>query len=183
RFDAIVFASANALRHAGRALAGYAALPAYAVGEVTAAAARDAGFTIAATGSGGAQELLPHLAGDGRRCVLRLAGAAHVPLSSPPEIAMTTVVVYAAFPLPLPDDAVEALRGGAGVVLLHSGEAARRFAAECTRAGLERGRLALACLAPRIADAAGAGWRAVGVAEHTDEVALLALAARMCQTD
>ncbi|MET0181188.1 MAG: uroporphyrinogen-III synthase [Novosphingobium sp.] len=180
-FDAILFASANALRHAGPALADLAALPAYAVGEATAAAARSAGFVVAATGSGGAQELVPCLARDGRRRVLRLAGAAHVALSPPATMTITTIVVYAARPLPLAGEAIDALRRG-GVTLLHSAEAARRLAAECTRAGLERGRVALACLAPRIAQAAGPGWRFVAVAERTDEAALLALAVRMCQT-
>jgi uroporphyrinogen-III synthase len=79
------------------------------------------------------------------------------------------------------------LGGGAGllaqpcVVALHSGEAARHFAAECTRLGLARGQIALACLAPRIAAMAGSGWQAVEISAMRRDQPLLALAHQMCQ--
>ncbi len=177
RFDAMLLGSANAVRHGGAALAKYLALPVYAVGATTAAAARDAGFTIAACGEGGLQKLLPQLVADGRTRVLRLSGEAHVALDPPPEVGIETAVVYAARALPLPADAVPP---EGAVVVLHSGEAARHFAVECDRLGLDRSRIALACLAPRIADAAGEGWAAKRVAP-TDEAALLALARDLCQ--
>ena len=68
------------------------------------------------------------------------------------------------------------------VVLLHSAAAARHLAELCTQDGIDRATIALACLGPRIAEAAGAGWREVGVASRPDDAALLALAARMCQS-
>ena len=182
RFDAVLLGSANALRHGGGGLDRYKALPVYAVGATTAAAARQAGFAVAVTGEGGLQALLPQLAADGCSRVLRLSGEAHVPLDPPPGVTVETAVVYAARPLPLPAAAVPP---GGCVVALHSGEAARHFAAECARLGLDRATIALACLAPRVAEAAGAGlqgggWAKVRVAP-TDEVALLALARDMCQ--
>ena len=179
-FDAVLIGSANASRHGGLALARYAALPAYVVGQTTAEAARQAGFAIAAIGSGGLQALAGRLAKDGRRRVLRLAGAEHVPLTIPPDTAIATVVVYEARPLPLSATSA-ALLGEDTVVMLHSAAAARHFAGECARLGIPRASTALACLGPRIAAAAGEGWASVASVERPNETTLLALAARMCQ--
>lgn len=179
-FDAVLIGSANALRHGGQALAGYAALPAYVVGEATAEAARVGGFTVAATGTGGLQNLLDRLSHDGRRRVLRLAGAEHVALTPAEGTEIVTEVVYEALPLPMSADCAARLGQGA-VALLHSAAAARHFAAECARLRVDRGAVALACLGPRIADAAGEGWATVASAERPDDTALLALAREMCQ--
>lgn len=181
RFDALLLGSANALRHGGAALAQLVALPVYAVGATTAAAARAAGFVVSACGDGGLSALLPRLVADGRYRVLRLSGAAHVALDPPPGAVVETVVVYAARPVPLPAGVVP-IHGA--VVALHSGEAARHFAAECDRLGLDRSGIALACLAPRVAAAAGEGWADKCVAptpQRLGEAALLALASDMCQ--
>jgi uroporphyrinogen-III synthase len=180
-FDAVVFGSANALAHAGARLSRFAALPAYAVGEATAAAARQAGFTVVAVGRGGIAELLPRLVADDRRRALRLAGEAHVALPSLPSLDITTLVAYAARPLPLSQEAAVRLRQGA-IALLHSAEAARHFVLECERAGIDRARVRLACLGPRIAEAAGGGWGERRVAAEPTDPALLALAREMCQT-
>ena len=180
-FDAVLLGSANAVRHAGPALVGYTALPAYAVGEATAAAAREAGFEVAASGETGLQELLPLLARDRRGRVLRLAGQRHVELDPPSGVEIVTEVVYWARPLPLDPALADRLRCGA-VAMLHSADAARHFAEECTRLDLDRGGSALACLAPRVATAAGTGWAACRVAPRVDDAALLALAREMCET-
>ena len=181
-FDAVMIGSANALRHGGGALNQYKGLPAYVVGKTTAQASRDAGFTVAATGSGGLQNLLARLARDSRQRVLRLAGAEHVALDSAPSTAITTVMVYKAQPLRLTSACAARLALGA-VAMLHSAAAARHFAAECERATIARGLISLACLSPRIASAAGVGWASVASVERPDDTALLALAERMCQTD
>ncbi|MDP3675759.1 MAG: uroporphyrinogen-III synthase [Novosphingobium sp.] len=181
RFDAVLIGSANALRHGGPALAGYSSLPAYVVGQATAEAAREAGFTVADTGSGGLQQIVDRLSRDGRRRVLRLAGAEHVALAPAEHTRIVTAVVYEALPLPMNADCAEKLARGA-VALLHSAAAARHFAAECARRGIDRTGIALACLGPRIAEAAGdRGWACVASAERPDDTALLALAGRMCQ--
>ena len=179
-FDAVLIGSANALRHGGKALARYAALPAYVVGQTTAEAARQAGFAVAAVGSGGLQGLTALLAEDGRRRVLRLAGMEHIPLVSGADTAIETVVLYEAQPRPLSAAGAALLPNGA-VVLLHSAAAARQFASECARLDVRRNTVALACLGPRIAEAAGEGWGSVASAQRPDDTALLALAARMCQ--
>jgi uroporphyrinogen-III synthase len=180
-FDAVLFGSANALAQAGPALARFTTLPAYAVGETTADAARNAGFAVSATGSGGIAELLPRLVAERRSRVLRLAGEAHVAVVPPQPLELETVVVYAARRLPLSPDAATRLTVGA-VALLHSAEAARHFADECERNQIARSAVRLACLGPRIAAAAGEGWRACRVAASPDDRALLALAGEMCQT-
>ena len=179
-FDAVLIGSANALRHGGMALAQYAALPAYVVGQASAEAARQAGFAVAAVGEGRLQGLTARLAKDGRRRVLRLAGMEHIPLVSGADTAIETVVLYEAQPRPLSAAGAALLPDGAAV-LLHSAAAARQFASECARLDVQRNTIALACLGPRIAAAAGDGWASVASAERPDDTALLALAARMCQ--
>lgn len=179
-FDAVLIGSSNVLRHGGEALVGYAGLPAYVVGQTTAEAARQAGFAVAAVGSGGLQGLVAKLARDGRHRVLRLAGTEHVPLTIPPGTAVETAVVYEARPLPLSATTATVL-GENTVVMLHSAAAARHFAIECDRLDLARHRVALACIGPRVVAAAGEGWASVASAERPDDTALLALAARMCQ--
>jgi uroporphyrinogen-III synthase len=179
-FDAVLIGSANVLRHGGEALVGYASLPAYVVGLTTAEAARQAGFTVAAVGSGGLQGLVARLAEDGRRRVLRPLGTEHVPLEVQPDTSIETVVVYEARPLPLSASSA-AFLGENTVVMLHSAAAARHFAAECDRLSAARHKVALACIGPRVVAAAGEGWASVASAERPDDTALLALAARMCQ--
>jgi uroporphyrinogen-III synthase len=180
-FDAVLIGSANALRHGGSGLADYAGLPAYVVGQATAAMARGSGFTVAAAGNGGLQDLLAGLEADGRRRVLRLAGAEHIDLNAPADTLIHTVIVYEAQPLAIPPGWLDRVGRGA-VVVLHSAAAARHFSAECARLGIDRSRLGLACIGPRVAEAAGRkGWASVASAERPDDTALLALAKRMCQ--
>ena len=57
-FEGILLTSANAVRLAGKQLESLRTLTAYAVGESTAEAAREAGFSIAATGDAGVDRLL-----------------------------------------------------------------------------------------------------------------------------
>ena len=176
-FDAIIAGSANAFRHGGEGLAALTNLPVMAVGESTAAAAREAGFTVEATGQGGLQSMLDATSGPMR--LLRLAGETRVELFPPVGLTIEERVVYRAEPQSLTDSAAAALPCGA-IALLHSGEAARRFAEECTRLGIPLGTVSAAVLAPRIADALGTGWRRVDVAPEVTDGALLALAKDMC---
>ena len=130
------------------------------------------------------QKLLAALA-PGHRHLLRLAGRARVALSPPPGVIVVERIVYDSVALPLPAElarllATHALAGS--VVLLHSAEAARHFAAECNRLRMPRARLRLAALGPRIAAAAGSGWMSVAHAGTPEDAALLALAGRLCQT-
>lgn len=176
--DALLLGSANALRHGGAGLAGYAGMPAWCVGETTAAAARAAGLAIAAIGKGGLQAVLDTVPAPAR--LLRLAGEERIVLAPPPGVSLIERVVYASRPLAMPPALADLLRQGA-VVALHSAEAARHFARECDAHGVDRARLKLAAIGPRVADAAGTGWRALACADEPGDAALLALARRMCQ--
>ncbi|WP_338467919.1 uroporphyrinogen-III synthase [Novosphingobium sp. ZN18A2] len=178
RYRGLLAGSANLFRHGGAGLGALRALPVHAVGAKTADAARDAGFAVASTGEGGLQAVAEALA-PGH--YLRLAGEARVDLALSPQVHVDTVTAYRVARLPMSDALAKVLRGGA-VMLLHSGEAARHFATACDTAGIERARISLACLAPRIAQAAGTGWARVECAGERSDAALLALADQMCQT-
>lgn len=177
-FDGLLVGSANAFRHGGAGLATLRSLPVHAVGKATADAAHKAGFDVATVGDGGLQAVLDGLRGPAH--LLRLAGEERIALVPPVGIAIAERVVYASEARAMPSS-LAAMLGEGAVVLLHSGEAARHFAAECHRLGLRRGRICLAALAPRIAEAAGPGWAALAIAERAQDAALLALASDMCQ--
>lgn len=177
-YAGLLAGSSNAFRLGGTGLGALTAMPVHAVGEATAAAAEAAGFTVAETGSGGLQAMVCTLT-PGR--YLRLAGEAHVALDPPAGVLVDTVVTYRVAAYPFPPDLL-ALLGAPAVILLHSGEAARHFAAQCKAHAIARGNLSLACLAPRIAQAAGGGWARVECAAETTDRLLLELAVQMCQT-
>ena len=170
KFDGVLLTSANAVRYGGEGLRMLRGLPAYAVGDSTAEAAREAGFDIAAAGDAGVDRLLGSIDPDLR--LLHLCGAdRRVPVD--PKQRITAVAVYRAVPVDKPD-----LPESEGVVaLIHSPRAGRRFA-EVVPA---RQSIAIAAISSAAAEAAGDGWAAVeAAAEPTDE-ALLALAARLCE--
>ncbi|MCX7865084.1 MAG: uroporphyrinogen-III synthase, partial [Novosphingobium sp.] len=176
--DAILFGSANALRHGGQALGLFRAKPAYAVGEATAQAARSAGFEIVETGKQGLQKLLERLRPEHRR-LLRPAGKQRVELEPPEGVTIVERTVYESEALAMPE-ALVALLTRPAVVMLHSATAASHFAACCHDAGIERSNIALAAISERAAMAAGDGWLAVGIAQSPEETDLLALARQMC---
>jgi uroporphyrinogen-III synthase len=178
-FDALLVGSANTFRHGGPHLEALRSLPAYVVGEATAEAARAAGFAIARCGTGGLQPVLDVVPAGTR--LLRLAGEERIELAAPQGVTMTEAVVYASRPRPLDPAILPELAGGA-LVLLHSAEAARHFASECARLGVDHSAVSLATIGPRVTAAAGEGWRAMKTAAQPSDAALLALARTMCQS-
>ena len=177
RVDGLLIGSANAVRQAGPALDPLRGKPVHAVGEATARAAAAAGLTVATVGPGHLQPLVDTLPAPLR--LLRLTGVEHVPVTPPEGIEIETRIAYQSAPLPLPRATAVRLGDGA-LVLLHSAAAARHFAAECDRLSVARSQVRLAALAPRIAAAAGEGWRQIRSASDPNEPALLALARDMC---
>lgn len=179
-FDALLAGSAAAFRLGGPQLAGLRSLPVHAVGAATADAAREAGFTVARTGTEGVQQLLDEVAGETRR-YLRLAGEERVPLAPPPGQSIVEVAVYRMVPQALNAEFAAALAEVRPLVALHSAAAAEHFGAEVDRLGIARGTLFLLALAPRVAKAAGLGWAALHIADAPSEPALLAKAAALCK--
>ncbi len=164
--DALVLTSANALRHAGPALAGYRDLPVHAVGAATAAAARAAGLHVVATGTTDGQALLDAAWAAGVRRGLLLTARDRAVATHPALSAIRAI--YAS-------DAVAAadpgLLGGT-VALVHSRRSADRLAAIVP----ERGAIAIAAISAAAAEALGEGWRAVAVAGRPDDAAVIAAA-------
>jgi uroporphyrinogen-III synthase len=173
RHDAILFTSAHPPRLAGADLGRFTCLPAYAVGEASARAARDAGFADVRTGSGDGAALIARAAADGVRRALHLCGRENLPLRHP-QIEVEQCVVYAAEEIP----GLVSVPPGA-VVLLHSPRAAAAFAARVA----ERGGIALALISDAAAAAAGDGWAAKAVAGEPRDEALLEVARRLCQKE
>ena len=168
-FDGLLLTSANAVLHGGEKLQQLRALPVYAVGEVTAAAAREAGFDIAASGDGGVDRLLGSVDADLR--LLHLCGEDR----REPQDARQTVeplAAYRALAVKAPD--LSAIQGS--VALIHSPRAGRRFA-ELVK---KRDQIAIAAISAAAAAEVGSGWRIVEAADAPTDQALLALAASLC---
>ena len=179
-FGALLVGSGAVFRHGGPQLGAFRDLPVHAVGETTAAAAREAGFSVSYVGEGGLQALLDAQHDHPIR-YLRLSGEERVKLRPNPGQTLVEREVYRMRPLPIGDKLAFALKRGEPLVALHSVAAARHFGGEIDRLGIPRGRLFLLVLGPRIAKAAGLGWAALHVADRPNDAALLAKAAALCQ--
>ncbi|MBD8678064.1 uroporphyrinogen-III synthase [Sphingomonas sp. CFBP 13720] len=164
--DALILTSANAVRHAGTALARYAALPVHAVGAATAAAARAAGLRVVATGIADGRALLDAAQAGGVTRGLLLTGRERAVAGHP---ALSGIrAVYAADPV----DRVDVTMLAGSVALVHSVRAAERLAALVGA----RGEIAVAALSAAIAAALGTGWRAVAIADAPIDAATIAAA-------
>lgn len=172
--DALMLTSANAIRHGGEALALYHALPVYAVGAATAAAAHAAGFPDVRTGAADATALLALMIAGGVARPLHLAGREHRDAGHP-TLSITRRIVYSAeAATALPALAQAALASGA-IALLHSPRAGALLA---NLAG-DRASIPIAAISAAAADAAGEGWLARAIAATPDDAALLAAARKL----
>jgi uroporphyrinogen-III synthase len=169
-FDGLLLTSANAVRHGGEQLQELRRLPAYAVGEATAEAARDAGFDIKATGDRGVDRLLGSI--DRGLKLLHLAGADRK-IAENARQEITSVTVYRAEP----KQPVDLRSARDCVALIHSPRAGRRFA---DLLGDDKASVFIAAISREAAEAASTGWAAVDVAEAPNDEALLALTERLC---
>jgi len=175
--DALMLTSAQAVRHAGPALALYRALPVYAVGEATGVAAMEAGFSDVRMGSADAALLVTMMVRDSVMHPLHLAGREHRVLDAAP-IPITRRIVYAADPVAeLPPAARAAIEQDA-VALLHSQRAGAVFADLLVRAGIDPAAVRVAAISGA---AANGPWQRVKVADAPGDSALLAAAARLCE--
>jgi uroporphyrinogen-III synthase len=170
-FDGLLLTSANAVLHGGEDLVSLRGLPVYAVGEATAQAAREAGFDVASTGEAGVDRLLGSI--DAELRLLHLCGEDR----REPDGArqrISAVVVYRSLPV----DAPGLSMADGGVMLVHSPRAAKRLS---ELAGARQS-IIVAAISQAAADALGNGWERVEVADAPNDEALLALAARLCNT-
>jgi len=168
-FDGLLLTSANAVRCAGDQIEKLRGLKAYAVGDASAEAARDARFDIATTGDSGVDRLLASIEADLK--LLHLCGEDR----RQPEQArqsITPLVVYRSRAIESPRLAIDA----GTVALIHSPRAGQRFA----ELAPDRGSVAIAAISPAAAEAAGDGWKSMAVADEPSDEALLALAASLC---
>ena len=174
-YDALMITSANALLHGGAELVLLQNLPVLAVGAATAAYAKAAGFSVAATGEGGAAQLIETAAARGYAKILWLTGADHIALDPPASVKVDSIPVYGAEALPPPHALAAALHRPV-ITALYSPRAACLFSQICGDLGIDKSRQSLAALSPAIAKAAGSGWRFIAVAERPADAALLAAA-------
>ena len=175
-FDALLFTSANAVRHGGDQLALYRDRPAFAVGGATAQAIRDAGFLHVIEGRAGVDSIVHAIVEQGHRKILHLAGA-QVRRFDAGRLQLTRVAVYEASPIG-EAAGLGALMTPGTVVLVHSPRAGRRLA---TLVGEGRRKdIAIVAISAEALEACGRHW-GVGLAAPTpDDKALLALAAQLC---
>lgn len=170
RFDGLLLTSANAVRHGGEQLAQLRGLPVYAVGEATAAVAREAGFDIKKVGGAGADRLLGSI--EPGLKLLHLGGV-HRTASAAATHEILAIPVYRSREREI------SLGNVAGAVaLVHSPRAGRRFAELVG----DRATIAIAAISPAAAQAAGDGWSEIAAADTPTDAAVLALAARLCKT-
>ncbi len=174
-FDALLLTSAQAARLAGAELARLAALPAYAVGAATAAAATAAGLDVAMVGTGGARSLIDAMTSRGLRRILWLCGRDRTAIDAG-AAALRPFPCYAVDPVDPPRGWFDLVAAPA-VLLAHSARAAARIAALTEG---RRSHLALVAIGPAAATAAGEGWKECTVALRPDDAAMLAEAHALC---
>ena len=166
--EAVMLTSAAAVRLSGPGAAALMGLPALCVGEVTAAAARAAGWTRAEMAGRDLAGLMALAAARAPLRLLHLCGEDRAAAVVPDGISLERRVVYKAGLRRLDDP------GAVAAVLLFSPRSARHFAGEWDRLGRARNDVALVVISAAATDAAGAGWRRVVVAARPDEASLLA---------
>ncbi|PZU58752.1 MAG: uroporphyrinogen-III synthase [Sphingobium sp.] len=174
--DAVMFTSANAARHGGAQLGRYRHLPAFAVGEATAAAVRAAGFASVHAGTSGVQALVDYVLVQGHRAVLHISGH-DIRTFDPHGLRVSSACVYAAVESGSAAGLIEHLQSGTAI-LVHSPRAGARLAALLPLA--QRADFDLVAISPAARDAAGTGWRHSFAADEPREKAMLALAAALC---
>ena len=168
-FDGLLITSANAARHGGPALQALRSLPAYCVGEATAAATREAGLQVAKVGDGDVIGLLGQLPPSLR--LLHLAGEDYRDTGA---AKVERRIVYRSFAIANPG--LPQLEGL--VVAVHSPRAGARLAEMCS----ERGGAVIVAISAAAAEACGSGWERIEISGDLNDKSLLALAAALCQT-
>lgn len=179
-FDAILITSANGARFGRDVLACGAGLPIFAVGQASAAAAREQGADRVTTGPGDIAGTIPLILHAGHRRILHLCGEDVMPFD-PAGLIVTRCIVYRA--AALPREALTGLptEGEGACILVHSFRAGRHLDEIIPKS--QRSILSLVAISGSVASACGEGWCGVHVSLQKDDASMLALAARICQYD
>lgn len=176
RFDALLLTSAHAARLGGKRLADYRGLPAYAVGQATAKAMREAGFAQVVAGDGDGTAIARRIAADGHRQVLHPGGQTVAPIN-PGPLQIERIAVYE---MVRTADAGLAEHLAAGSVLLVHSPRAGEVLAQLV-GGEQRGALHLIAISPAALAACGTGWASAHTPDKPDDERMLALAVRLCE--
>jgi uroporphyrinogen-III synthase len=169
-FDGLLVTSTNAIRQAGAGLDRLRHLPVYAVGPATAEAAEKAGFEVAKVGATGVRKLLGTIDSDLR--LLHLAGEDRIdPRRTWQKV--TALPVYRSRTI----ETVDPSRLEGSVVLVHSPRAGARLA----EIACNRPSIAVAAISRATAQACGGGWQKISYITRPNDIALLALASRLCE--
>lgn len=186
RAQALLATSANGVRAFAR-LDARRALPVCAVGDASAAAARDLGFEAVTSAAGNVDDLaalvrrrLDPAAGPLLHPAAgRLAGDLQGALAGAGFTVLRAVLYDAVPSAALSAECRRALNDGLiDAVTLFSPRTAASFVSLVAAAGLAGacGRVAAVCLSPAVAEAlSGLEWRRIAVAERPDQAALLAV--------
>ena len=176
-FDALLLTSANGVRLAGKGLARYRTLPAYAVGEATAQALKEAGFADVVSGDADGTAIVRHIIDDGRSRVLHLSGTTVAGLEAG-SLHVTRVPVYGMTALP-PDPALKADAKAGSVLLVHSPRAGERVAGQFPQEA--RASLRIVAISAAAAQACGEGWGSRTHPARPSDDEMLALARQLCE--
>ncbi len=166
-FDAILFTSANAIRHSGAALQSFRALPAFCIGQTTAQVAAESGFTVVAIGESGVSAIPPEIKD---RKTLHLGGR-HLAPDSVMVSLLTHIPTYENRRLPISSDFQEAL-GHSPIIAVHSS----RAAAYLVELISHKASVAVVAFSEQVANSLGTGWEAVAIATKPRDEELIAAA-------
>lgn len=180
-FAALAVTSGNALRalHDRGDLPRLLKLPLYAVGDKTAAVARDFGFAEVMSAGGDFHALVALLAGSGLDGPILYPAAMHqagdlAKALAPHGLMVITVPVYAMNPAPRLDHTANL--AGLDGALFYSRRTAQTFVSLAPES-TERNRLGMLCLSEAVAEPLlAAHFVRVSLADHPSEEAMMALA-------
>jgi uroporphyrinogen-III synthase len=175
--DAVMFTSANGARLGGTQLSRYTHLPAFAVGEATAAAVRQASFVSPESGEADVKSLVHRIAACGHSNVLHISGR-DVRAFDPEGLRITSACVYAAVEQGDAEGLSGVLQPGM-ILLVHSPRAGARLADLVPPE--RRGNLHLVAISSAALAACGSSWATAHAAEKPRDDAMLALAAGLCE--
>ena len=178
-YSGLMLTSANAVRLSGEGLAQLLSMPVFAVGEASATAARDAGFTSMVTGDADVARLLARLAPLGHQKLLHLCGADYISADSD-LIEVERRPVYRAEPVEPPAGLITIL-DRSPVIAVHSPRAASRIAALCDQYNIDRSTICIAAISANAAAAAGDGWQKLAIADKPRDVDVIEAAKTLCQ--